>query len=322
MTKTDTRDVNATVSQIKELENAGCELVRMAVPDMTAAKAVRIIKQAVTVPLIADIHFDHRLALESIYNGIDGLRINPGNIGDHKKVSQIVKAARENRIPIRIGVNAGSLPANIDNSLPAARRMVIAAMSQVEFLEKMDFDLIKLSLKAFDIPTTIEAYREIAGITPYPLHLGITEAGVPPAGIIRSTAGVAPLLYEGIGDTIRVSLTADPVDEVNTAYEILKSLNLRQHGPVLISCPTCGRIELNVIQIAKEVEAKLRSVNKNIKVAVMGCAVNGPGEAREADIGIAGGKGKAILFKNGQKVRVIKEADIVSDLMAEIEKMP
>ncbi|MDD4466179.1 MAG: flavodoxin-dependent (E)-4-hydroxy-3-methylbut-2-enyl-diphosphate synthase [Dehalococcoidales bacterium] len=321
MTKTDTRDSYATIKQIRELEAAGCELVRIAVPDKEAAAEIPRIKRSISIPLVADIHFDYRLALEAIDNGVDGLRLNPGNIGGSDRVTAVVKAAREKQIPIRIGVNAGSLPGDLDPALPVAERMVLAAMREIKLLEELDFDLIKISLKAFDAPTTIESYRKIATMVPYSLHIGITEAGVPPAGIIRSTAGLAPLLYQGIGDTIRVSLTASPVEEVVTAYEILKSLNLRSHGPVLISCPTCGRTEIDVVKIATEVNERLKKCRKNIKVAVMGCAVNGPGEARDADIGIAGGKGKALLFKHGQKLRTIDEADIIEELMKEIENL-
>jgi len=321
MTKTDTRDSYATIKQIRELEAAGCELVRIAVPDKEAAAEIPRIKRSISIPLVADIHFDYRLALEAIDNGVDGLRLNPGNIGGSDRVTAVVKAAREKQIPIRIGVNAGSLPGDLDPALPVAERMVLAAMREIKLLEELDFDLIKISLKAFDAPTTIESYQKIATMVPYSLHIGITEAGVPPAGIIRSTAGLAPLLYQGIGDTIRVSLTASPVEEVVTAYEILKSLNLRSHGPVLISCPTCGRTEIDVVKIATEVNERLKKCRKNIKVAVMGCAVNGPGEARDADIGIAGGKGKALLFKHGQKLRTIDEADIIEELMKEIDNL-
>jgi (E)-4-hydroxy-3-methylbut-2-enyl-diphosphate synthase len=321
MTKTDTRDVRSTVRQIKELEEAGCELIRVAVPDKEAAEAIREIKKSIGIPLVADIHFDYRLALEVMANGVDGLRLNPGNIGGPERVTAVVKAAKERQIPIRIGVNAGSLPADIDASLPVAEKMVAAAMREIKLLEELDFGLIKISLKAFDVPATIEGYRAIAAMVPYPLHVGITEAGLPPAGIIRSVAGIAPLLYQGIGDTIRVSLTASPVAEVETAYEILKSLNLRRRGPVLISCPTCGRTEIDVARIAEEVNRRLAECGKEIKVAVMGCAVNGPGEARDADIGIAGGKGKALLFKLGQKLRAVDEDCIIDELMKEIDSL-
>ncbi|MBN1369967.1 MAG: flavodoxin-dependent (E)-4-hydroxy-3-methylbut-2-enyl-diphosphate synthase [Dehalococcoidaceae bacterium] len=322
MTKTDTRDVKATLRQIDQLQDAGCEIVRVAVPDLEAAMALAEIKKSARLPLIADIHFDYRLALEVIKNGIDGLRLNPGNIGGRENVTRVVKAAREKQIPIRIGVNAGSLPVDIDKSLPTADRMVTALMREIELVESLGFDLIKASLKAFDVPTTIEAYRKASAIIDYPLHLGITEAGIPPEGVIRSTAGLAPLLYEGIGDTIRVSLTAPPAEEVETAYEILKSLNLRNRGPVLISCPTCGRTEIDVRSITGQVRQHLAGCPKVLKVAVMGCVVNGPGEARDADIGIAGGKGKAVLFSRGQKIKTIDEADIVTELLAEIDRFP
>ncbi len=320
MTKTDTRDVMSTVHQIKELEEFGCELVRVAVPDREAAQALPSIKKSISIPLIADIHFDYRLALAALEAGAEGLRLNPGNIGQPEKVTAIVRAARERGIPIRIGVNAGSLPTTVDARLSTAQRMVAAAVEQINLLESLDFDLIKVSLKAFDVPTTIEAYRDIARKVPYPLHIGITEAGPPRTGIIRSVAGISPLLYMGIGDTIRVSLSAHPREEVIAAYEILKSLNLRQHGPVLVSCPSCGRAEVDIIELARRVEEQLLKINKPIKVAVMGCVVNGPGEARDADIGIACGKGKAVLFKKGEKIGVVEEEDYVAVLMREVER--
>ena len=321
MTKTNTRDVMSTVNQIKELEECGCELVRLAVPDREATDALLAINKAVSVPLIADIHFDYRLALASIDAGIDGLRLNPGNIGSRDRVAAVVRAAKERSIPVRIGVNAGSLPQPARPGLSIPQRMVTAAMEHIKILEELDFDLIKVSLKAFDVPTTIEAYRDIAARIPYPLHIGITEAGPPRSGIIRSVAGISPLLYLGIGDTIRVSLSTHPREEVIAAYEILKSLDLRQHGPVLVSCPSCGRTEVDLIKIASQVEEQLLKIDKPIKVAVMGCAVNGPGEAAEADIGIAAGRGAALLFKHGQPVRRIPEADLVAEFLAEIHAM-
>ncbi len=321
MASTDTRNVAATVSQIKELEELDCEIVRLAVPDMEAAEALKSIKQQVTVPLIADIHFDYRLALASIEAGIDGLRLNPGNIGEPDRVKAVVKAAAERSIPIRIGVNAGSMPKKADPSLTVAERMVEAAMEHVKILEDLDFDLIKVSLKASDIPTTIEACESIAKRIPYPLHIGVTEAGTPRTGIIRSAAGIGALLCLGIGDTIRVSLTTHPREEVIAGYEILKSLNLRRHGPVLISCPTCGRTEVDLIAIAERVEKELLNVKKSVKVAVMGCIVNGPGEAKDADVGIACGKGRAVLFRKGEQIRTIDEKDAVSSLMEEIERL-
>ena len=319
MTKTDTRDVMSTIRQIKELEEYGCQIIRSAVPDKEAADALPAIKKGISIPLIADIHFDYRLALAAVEAGVDGLRLNPGNIGEAEKVSAVVKAAKERQIPIRIGVNAGSLPKDLDPKLSTAQKMVAAAMRHIEILEGLDFDLIKVSLKAFDVPTTIEAYEDIAEKIPYPLHIGITEAGPPRSGIIRSVAGISPLLYLGIGDTIRVSLTTNPAEEVIAAYEILKSLNLRQRGPVLVSCPTCGRAEADVVSLAAEVEKRLAQIDKPIRVAVMGCAVNGPGEARDADIGIACGKGNAVLFRNGEKISVVKEGDFVDALMREVE---
>ncbi|MBE9477649.1 MAG: flavodoxin-dependent (E)-4-hydroxy-3-methylbut-2-enyl-diphosphate synthase, partial [Chloroflexi bacterium] len=277
-------------------------------------------KRGTSLPLIADIHFDYRLALIALEAGADGLRLNPGNIGKPREVSIVAKSARERGVPIRIGVNAGSLPKPGCPGLSTARQMVEAALEQIRLLESLDFDLIKVSLKAFDVPTTIEAYRDIAERIPYPLHIGITEAGTPRTGIIRSTVGIGTLLYLGIGDTIRVSLTAHPREEVVAGYEILKSLDLRQHGPVLVSCPSCGRAEVDIVRLAEEVEKGLLKINRPLKVAVMGCVVNGPGEARDADIGIACGKGSAVLFKKGKKIRTIKEKDFVSVLMEEVER--
>ena len=319
MTKTDTRDVMSTITQIKGLEDCGCQLVRVAVPDAESAEAIREIKRGVSLPIVADIHFDYRLALMALEAGADGLRLNPGNISQPKKVSTIAQAAKERGIPIRIGVNAGSLPKTV-SKLTIAEQMVKAALQQINLLESLDFDLIKVSLKAFDVPTTIEAYQNIAQKIPYPLHIGITESGTPRRGVIRSAVGIGTLLYQGIGDTIRVSLTAHPREEVIAAYEILKSLNLRQHGPILVSCPSCSRAEVDIITLAEEVEENLSKVDKPIRVAVMGCVVNGPGEAKDADIGIACGKGRAVLFKKGKKIGVIQEKDFVTALMAEVER--
>jgi (E)-4-hydroxy-3-methylbut-2-enyl-diphosphate synthase len=320
MTKTDTRNVKATIEQIRELEECGCEIIRCAVPDMSAAQALKAIKKGIRIPLIADIHFDYRLALEALNGDVDGLRLNPGNISDPSKVTAVVKVAKERQVPIRIGVNFGSLPKDLDPSLTVPQQMVEAAMRHIRILENLDFDLIKVSLKAFDVPTTVEAYREIANKIPYPLHIGITEAGTPGQGIIRSAAGIGILLWEGLGDTLRVSLTSHPRDEVYTAYEILKSLNLRERGAKLVCCPTCGRTEMDLVSLANAVESYLAKVNKPIKVAVMGCIVNGPGEAKDADIGIACGKDKAVLFKKGQQIRVIEPEDILTDLLTEIDK--
>jgi (E)-4-hydroxy-3-methylbut-2-enyl-diphosphate synthase len=321
MTKTDTRDVKATVRQIKELQEYGCEIIRVAVPDALAAEAIVDIKRRIKIPLVADIHFDYHLALAALKAGSDGLRLNPGNIGEPEKVKKVVLAAKERGVPIRIGVNAGSLPKTTSKKLSIPERMVGAALEQIKLLESLDFDLIKVSLKAFDVPTTIEAYRSIAKKIPYPLHIGITEAGTPRTGIIRSAVGIGALLWEGIGDTVRVSLTAPPREEVVTAYEILKSLNLRKRGPVLVSCPTCGRAEADVVKLAQEVEKRLQKIDRPIKVAVMGCVVNGPGEAKEADVGIACGRGKGVIFKKGEKVAVVAEKDFLTALMREVEEV-
>ncbi len=322
MTKTDTRDVKATVTQIRQLEECGCEIVRVAVPDMAAAQAIVDIKKKISIPLIADIHFDYRLALESLKSGADGLRLNPGNITDPDHIARVVLAARERQVPIRIGVNAGSLPRASEGKGSVVRRMVDAAMDEIKMLESLDFDLIKVSLKAFDVPTTVEAYQAIANKMPYPLHLGITEAGLPWAGAIRSAVGLGILLYEGIGDTMRVSLTTfDACQEVEAAYEILKSLKLREHGPTLVSCPSCGRSETEIVALAEMVEQRLKKIEKPIKVAVMGCVVNGPGEAKDADVGIACGKGRGVIFRKGEKVRTVEESDFLEALLAEVERI-
>jgi (E)-4-hydroxy-3-methylbut-2-enyl-diphosphate synthase len=320
MTKTDTRDVKATVRQIKELQEYGCEIIRCAVPDMQAAEALADIKKRIKIPLVADIHFDHRLALAALKAGVDGLRLNPGNIGETEKVKKVALAAKERGVPIRIGLNAGSLPKTGNKKSSTADRMVASAIEQINLLESLDFDLIKVSLKAFDVPTTIEAYRKIAEKIPYPLHIGITEAGTPRTGIIRSAVGIGTLLWQGIGDTIRVSLTAPPVEEVFAGYEILKSLDLRQRGPVIVSCPTCGRTEAETMKLAEAVEKRLLKITKPIKVAVMGCVVNGPGEAKDADVGIACGKGKGVIFKKGVKVTTVAEKDYLEALMREVEE--
>jgi (E)-4-hydroxy-3-methylbut-2-enyl-diphosphate synthase len=321
MANTDTRDVKSTVRQIKQLEQYGCEIIRVAVPDMQAAAAIKDIKKGIKIPLIADIHFDYRLALAALDSGVDGFRLNPGNIGDREQIKKVVLAAKGRTVPIRIGLNAGSLPKQSGADKPVAQRMVDAALAQVRLLESLDFDLIKVSLKAFDVPTTIAAYRSIADKITYPLHIGITEAGTPRTGIIRSSVGIGALLYLGIGDTIRVSLTAQHKEEIIAAYEILKSLNLRQHGPVLVSCPTCGRTEVDLVKLASQVEKELHKIDKPIKVAVMGCVVNGPGEAADADVGIACGKGKGIIFRNGKKIGVVQEEDFLRALMAEVNKL-
>lgn len=321
MTKTDTRDIAATINQIRELEDCGCEIVRVAIPDKQAAESISTIKRSVSSPLIADIHFDYRLALAALQAGADGLRLNPGNIRDKEQIAKVVAAAKERGSCIRIGVNAGSLPTDFEPDASLAKRMIDMALEEIELMESLDFNLIKASLKAFDVPTTIQAYQIIADKIPYPLHLGITEAGLPQAGAIRSAIGIGILLYQGIGDTIRVSLSARPCAEVLAAYEILKSLGLRQRGPTLVSCPSCGRAEVDVIELAEAVDKHLKKITKPIKVAVMGCVVNGPGEARDADVGIAGGKAKGILFKRGKKIKTIQEKDFVVALMKEIERL-
>jgi len=350
MTNTDTRDIRRTVNQIRRLERAGCEIVRLAVPDMEAAKALGEIKKRVHVPLVADIHFDYRLAMEAIAKGVDKIRINPGNIGSQEKVETIAKAARRARIPIRVGVNAGSLKLPSPNRMlgtnlregdishiqasSKAKKMVTLALQYVKILEKQNFYQIVISLKASDVPTTIQAYKLISEKTDYPFHLGITEAGTEFSGTIKSTLGIGVLLSEGIGDTIRVSLTASPEEEVRVGYEILKALRLRSFGPEVISCPTCSRCQIDLIKITNEVEKRLESLfrQKNLvagsepsglyplKVAIMGCVVNGPGEAREADVGIAGGKGMGLLFRQGKVIKKVKEKEMINVLLGEIER--
>jgi (E)-4-hydroxy-3-methylbut-2-enyl-diphosphate synthase len=319
MTKTDTRNIPATVNQIRDLEGCGCEIVRVAVPDKEAAESLATIKKNVSLPIIADIHFDYRLALAALKAGVDGLRLNPGNIENRDQIASIVAAAKEREVPIRVGVNAGSLPASFEPKAPLAERMVNMALEQVRLMENLDFDLIKVSLKAFDVPSTIQACQMIADKMPYPLHLGVTEAGLPRMGAIRSAIGIGILLHQGIGDTIRVSLSAHPCEEVFVAYEILKGLGLRQRSPTLVSCPSCGRAEVDIIALAETVSKRLEKFTKPIKVAVMGCVVNGPGEARDADVGIACGKGKGAIFRNGRIVRTVSEQNFLEALMAEIE---
>lgn len=323
MCNTDTRDVAATVAQILRLEEAGCELVRVAVPDMAAAEAVGEIKKQIHIPLVADIHFDYRLALRVMELGIDKVRINPGNIGEEERIRQVVEMAKEKHIPIRIGVNSGSLEKELVEKYGGVtpQGLVESALKHIRILEKYDFHDIVVSIKASDVPFSIEAYRLLSEAIPYPIHVGITEAGTPYAGTIKSAVGIGTILAMGIGDTIRVSLTGDPVEEVRAAKEILKSLHLRQFGITFVSCPTCGRTEIDLISIANEVEEKCSKIDKNIKVAVMGCVVNGPGEAREADVGIAGGKGVGLVFKKGEVIRRVKEEELVPALMEEIEKL-
>lgn len=318
MCSTDTRDVTATLSQIVALEQAGCEIVRCAVPDLDAARALQQIRQGCAIPLVADIHFDYRLALAAIDAGIDGLRINPGNIGERWKVAEVVRACQERQIPIRIGVNAGSLEKELlhKHGHATAAAMVESALGHIRLLEEESFEQIKISLKASDIARTVAAYRLLAQQVDYPLHVGITEAGTVFSGTIKSAIGLGVLLSEGIGATLRVSLTGDPVTEVRVGWEILKSLELRQRGPVFISCPTCGRCRIDLIAIANEVEARLQDLPLPLKIAVMGCAVNGPGEAREADLGIAGGNNEGILFRRGELVCKVPQSDLADTLVA------
>jgi len=319
MTNTDTRDVRATVRQIRRLKKAGCEIVRLGIPDMHAAKSLGEIKARTNVPLIADIHFDYRLALEAIDQGVHGLRFNPGNIGSPQKVKQLARAAGDLAIPIRIGVNSGSVEKGLLRKFggPTAAAMVESALSNVAVLEKAGFFDIKISLKASDVPRTVDAYRMLADRVDYPLHLGITEAGTLLPGTVKSSIGISLLLAQGIGDTIRVSLSAPPEKEVKVAYDILRALGIRERGVEIISCPTCSRTSIDVIALATKVEKRLSSIVTPLKVAVMGCVVNGPGEARDADIGIAGGKGMGVLFKKGKPVGTYDENDLLSALLQE-----
>lgn len=323
MTNTDTRDIHATIEQIKRLEEAGCEIVRVAVPDMEAVEAIKSIRKSIRIPLVADIHFDYRLALGSIENGVDKVRLNPGNIGERDRVQKVVEAARQRGIPIRIGVNSGSVEKSILEKYGGVtpEGMVESALGHARILEELDFFDIAFSIKASSVPMTIAAYRLISEQSRYPLHIGVTEAGTVFRGTVKSAIGLGCLLAEGIGDTLRVSLTGDPVEEVKVGKEILKSLGLRKQGIEFISCPTCGRCRIDLIRIANAVEQRLEGIDKEIKVAIMGCAVNGPGEAREADIGIAGGSGEALLFKKGEIVRKIAQDRIVEELLAEIKKL-
>jgi len=346
MTKTDTRDVKATVNQILELEDTGCEIIRCAVPDMEAANALSAIKKEIHIPLVADIHFHYQLALESLRQGVDCLRLNPGNIRDADKVREVVREAKKREVPIRIGVNFGSLPPvgaigktrglhrHVDGvnilekgsqasgsgeTISVVDHMVATALWEIGILEDLDFDLIKISMKAFDVDTTVEAYRKLAQLVPYPLHLGITEAGTARSGSIRSAIGLGVLLYEGLGDTIRVSLSDESKEEVEVGYEILKSLGLRKKGVQMVACPSCGRADVDIRKLANDVEQLLKSKDSPIKVAVMGCEVNGPGEAKDADVGIAAGNGRAVIFRKGKKVRVVEASDMMSALIEEVD---
>lgn len=323
MTNTITGNVDATVAQIRRLEKAGCEIVRVAVPDEEAALAVSLIKEKISIPLIADIHFDCRLAIAAARYGADGLRINPGNIGSEKKIKSVVDCANDHGIPIRIGVNAGSLEKDLQKKYggATAEAMVTSAMRHIELLMSLGFHNLKISIKASDIQRTIEAYRLLSAQTDFPLHVGVTEAGVGYSGVVKSSLGIGMLLAEGIGDTIRVSLPRDPVEEIRVGFEILKALGIRQHGPEIIACPTCGRCNINLFEIVEQVEQALLYNRSPIKLAIMGCVVNGPGEAKEADIGIAGGDGTGILFKKGKVVSKFPQEKLVEVLLQEVEKI-
>lgn len=319
MTNTPTEDVQATLGQIKKLADAGCEIIRLAVLNKESAEKIKEIKQKSPLPLIADIHFDYRLALTCINNGIDGLRLNPGNIGGMERVKKVVEAAKKTQTPIRIGVNSGSLEKHLyeNNTLTLPEKMVKSALEHIKMLEDCDFNLIKVSLKSSDVMTTIEAYRQIHPLIPYPLHLGVTEAGTLRGGVVKSAVGIGTLLAEGIGDTIRVSLTENPIEEVITGFEILKSLKLRQKGVNFISCPTCGRCKIDLINLAHCVEEKFKNLDENITIATMGCAVNGPNEARHADFGIAGGILEGYIFKRGEMIKKVPQ----NELLVEFEKI-
>lgn len=322
MCNTDTRNVGATVRQILALEKEGCEIVRVAVLDMAAAKAIGRIKKKIHIPLVADIHFDHNLALEAIRQGVDKVRINPGNIGSEEKVRLVVEACKKKKIPIRIGVNAGSLEKDLLKKYGATPKAAVeSALRHVRILEKLNFHDILISIKFSDVPRMVEGYRLLSRKVKYPLHLGVTEAGTPYSGIIKSSLGIGILLEEGIGATIRVSLTADPTQEIRPGFEILRALGLRKYGAELISCPTCGRTEIDLVVLANKVEKAIAGIKKPIKVAVMGCVVNGPGEAREADVGVAGGKGAGAIFVKGKVIKSVKEKDILKELLREIEKI-
>ena len=323
MTNTFTHDVKATVAQIKQLTVAGCEIVRVAVPDERAAKAISKIKRAISIPLIADIHFDHRLAIASARAGADGLRINPGNIGSEKKVRAVVECARDLGIAIRVGVNSGSLEKDLLEKYggrASVEAMVESALRHIERLRSMDFHELKVSIKASDVYRTVEAYRRLSERTDLPLHVGVTEAGGLYSGIVKSSVGIGMILADGIGDTIRVSLTRDPVEEIKVGYEILRSLDIRRRGPEIISCPTCGRCKVDLFHIADQVESALFSSRADVKVAIMGCVVNGPGEAREADIGVAGGDGTGVLFRQGKVVKKFDQEKLVEVLLDEVEQ--
>lgn len=323
MTNTKTQDIPGTVLQIKQLQSAGCDIVRVAVPDMEAAEAIKSIKQQITIPLVADIHFDYRLAIEAIKNGADKIRINPGNIGDPDRVRKVAEAAREREIPIRIGINSGSLEPELLEKYghPTADALVESTVNNIRLLESMNFEDLVISIKSSDVMLTVESYLKASKVTDYPMHIGVTEAGTVLTGAVKSSVGLGILLHSGIGDTIRVSLTGDPVEEIYVAKEILKSLKLMSGGIEIVSCPTCGRTNVDLIKVAEEVEKRVSDIKarKPMKLAVMGCAVNGPGEAREADLGIAGGKGEFLLFIKGKIIRKVSQESAIEELVKEIE---
>lgn len=323
MTNTLTKDISATIKQIKDMEEQGCDIVRCAITDVEDAKAIPHIKKSISIPIIADIQYDYKLALESLKYGVDGLRLNPGNIGSLDKVREVVNACKKDNISIRVGVNSGSIKQEFLDKYGGVNEnsMVYSALEQIKVLEDMNFYDIKVSLKASSVPLTIKAYEKMSNIVDYPLHLGITEAGPMWRGTIKSSVGIGALLAMGIGDTIRISLTADPIEEVKVAKEILKSIGLRKDGIEIVSCPTCGRTKIDLISIVEEAEKRMSGINKNITVAIMGCAVNGPGEAREADIGIAGGMGEGLIFKNGEIIKKVPEEFLLDALMEEIQKI-
>lgn len=320
MTATKTEDVAATVAQIKKLEGAGCEIIRVTVPNEKAAQALQEIKKQISIPLVADIHFDYRMALRALESGADKIRINPGNIGAAERIKAVLRAAKERSVPIRIGINSGSVEKDLleKYGYPSAEAMVESALRQVEICQDFGFDDLVISIKSSHVPTMILSYQMLAEKVDFPLHLGVTEAGLKEKGSIKSAIGIGSLLWQGIGDTIRVSLTDDPVEEVKVGFEILKSLELRKFGIDIISCPTCGRIEVDLIDIVKKVENKLSGVKKNMTISILGCAVNGPGEAMEADIGVACGKHSALIYKNGETVAKIRESEIVDYLVNEV----
>ncbi len=326
MTNTDTRDVDATVAQIEQLTDAGCDLVRVAVLDRQAAAAIRSIQDKISIPLIADIHFQHGLAIAAMENGVDAIRINPGNLGGEEKTRRVVEAAKFHNVPIRVGVNSGSIEKDLLEKYGypqpgQCRALIESALRNVRLVEKYGYDQIKISIKSADVLTTVSSYRELAAATDYPLHIGVTEAGGLIAGTVKSSVGLGMLLADGIGDTLRVSLTRDPVEEVRVGFELLRSLKLRERGPELISCPTCGRTEINLFSLAEEVEKIVQVMDVPLKVAVMGCVVNGPGEARQADIGVAGGKGVGLIFKKGVIWKKVEESELLTVFTDELKKM-